>query len=152
FFVHSLDYLLELQPALAGGVGQGLDPAVVLEAAPVEHDGRDALLLRAARDELAHLLGRRDVRARLRAFAQLLVQRGGRAQRLARVVVDHLGVDVALAAEHRQARALGGPGDALADAPVDAVPDVLFRLDLHGLLGSRARRARLAGLLLQALA
>src|SRR6202011_1174956 len=43
---------LELQPALAGGVGQRLHPPVILESAAVEDDGLDALLLGPGSDEL----------------------------------------------------------------------------------------------------
>ena len=45
----------ELQPALAGGVGQRGDPAVVAVATPVEHDRGDAGLLGTGGDELADL-------------------------------------------------------------------------------------------------
>ena len=41
---------------------------------------------------------------------------------LARDVVDDLGVDVLEAAEDREARALGGSGDLLANAELAAVP------------------------------
>jgi hypothetical protein len=41
--VVSSGVLSELEAGLAGGVGEGLDPAVVLEPAPVEGDGGDAL-------------------------------------------------------------------------------------------------------------
>ena len=44
-----------------------------------------------------------------------------RCERGARSVVDHLGHDVAVGAEHREARPLGGTGDLLADPPVPAV-------------------------------
>src|SRR5262249_54951359 len=95
---------LELQPRFPGRVGQSFHPPVVLEAAAVEDHGADALLLGPARDQLAHGLGSRDVAAPLRLRPQLLVEGGGGAQRAAVLVVDDLGVDVALAAEHREAR------------------------------------------------
>ena len=50
-----VDTSSELQPALAGGVGQRRDPAVVAVAAAVEHHGVDAGLLGALGDELADL-------------------------------------------------------------------------------------------------
>src|SRR5687768_11935368 len=120
--------LLELETALAGGVGEGLDAAVVLEAAAVEDHGLDALFPGARRDQLADRLGGGDVRAPLGVLLQGLVQGRGRAHRLPAAVVDHLGVDVRLAAEHREPRPLGRAGDLLADAPVDASADVFFCL------------------------
>src|SRR5215470_6058961 len=46
----------ELEAALAGALGDRLHAAVVQESVAVEDDARDALLLAAARDELADLL------------------------------------------------------------------------------------------------
>src|SRR4249919_1826996 len=43
----------ELQTALAGGVGERRDPAVVVVATPVEHDGADARLASPLGDQLA---------------------------------------------------------------------------------------------------
>src|SRR4029450_3358175 len=94
----------ELEPGLAGGIRQGLDAAVVLEAAPVEDHRLDSLLLGPVGDERSHRLGRGHGGALARLFLQVLVQGGGRAQRLPRVVVDDLRVDVGLAAEDGQAR------------------------------------------------
>src|SRR6266536_1704119 len=39
--VRAIGPLSEIQPALAGGVGQGLDPAVIKISAAVEHDPFD---------------------------------------------------------------------------------------------------------------
>src|ERR1051325_739742 len=36
--VRAITVLSEIQPALAGGIGQGLDPAMIHVGAPVEHD------------------------------------------------------------------------------------------------------------------
>src|SRR5215470_2302856 len=71
---------LEPQPALAGGVGQRLDPAVVLEAAAIEDHAVDALGLGSSGDELAHRLGGGQVGAALELRLQLLVQATGGAQ------------------------------------------------------------------------
>src|SRR5690606_1159693 len=49
-----------------------------------------------------------DVGAGLAALAHRLLQRGGRRQRLALLIVDHLGVNVLRRAEHRQPRAAVG--------------------------------------------
>ena len=59
----------ELQPALAGGVGQGLHPAVVLEAVAVERDLFDAGGLGLLGDVFADLRRGLDVAALLATFA-----------------------------------------------------------------------------------
>src|SRR5262245_18875443 len=100
----------ELQPCFARRVGDRLHAAVVQEAAAVEHHAADALGLQPLGDGLADRLGAAQV-AGLRAVRELRLQRRlgrrGRHYRGARVVVDHLCVDVRHAAEHRQARPLG---------------------------------------------
>src|SRR5262245_47477930 len=122
---------LELQARLARGVGEGLDAAVVLEAAAVEHHLLDALLLGAAGDEAAHFLGGRDVAAALELALHVLVARGGGAERLAGVVVDHLRVDVGPAAVDGEPRPLLGAADLLADALVQPLPDLFLRSHAH---------------------
>src|SRR4030042_190603 len=47
----------KLQPFLSGRIAERLDPAVVGEASPVEHDPADTGLLAPGGDELAHLGG-----------------------------------------------------------------------------------------------
>src|SRR5207245_10135537 len=90
------------------------------------------LILCIVGDERPDLLSRVYAGAALGAVAlELLVEGGGRAQRAPGVVVDELGVDVALAPEHRQPRALRCAGYPFPDASVDAVPDVFLSLDLH---------------------
>src|SRR4051812_46688766 len=94
---------LEDQAALAGALGQGLHAAVILVAAAVEHDGLDPGFLRARGEQLARL-------ARLLHRLERLQRRLGplhRGQRAPRVVVDELGEDAAVGAEHRDARAHG---------------------------------------------
>src|SRR6185503_6009889 len=94
-------------------------------------------------------------RALARLLLQVLVQRGGGAQRLARVVVDDLGVDVGLAAEDGQARTLRGARQLAPDAGPDPRADAFLGSDRHALLllrGAGAGGSRLAGLLLQDLA
>src|SRR5215207_2859284 len=97
---------LELQAAFAGGVGEGLDPAVVLAPAAVERDLRDAGRFGAVGDRAADELGGGDVAAVLQLPAHLAARRGGRRQRAAGEVVDELRVNVLVAAEHRQPRTL----------------------------------------------
>ena len=60
-----------------------------------------------------------------RRAAERRLERGGRDQRAAGVVVDDLGDDVAVRAEHGQPRTLGGAGDVLADPAVAADAAVL---------------------------
>src|SRR5215210_1705116 len=104
--------VLELKAALAGALGKGLDTAVVLVAAAVEHSGLDAGGLRALGQQLARLGG---LLHRLeRAQVGLRPVDGG--QRAARVVVDELGEDAAVGAEDADARALGGAVHLRADA------------------------------------
>src|SRR5581483_3242811 len=62
----------------------------------------DALLDRALRQQLADRLRRVDIGAGV--APHLLLERGGRRQRLALQIVDHLGVDVLGRAEHGKAR------------------------------------------------
>src|SRR5229473_2284827 len=117
---------LENEPALAGGVGQGLDPAMEEIAAAVEHDGGDAGGLGALGDELAD--GRRGgpVGALLQALAQALVDARRGRHGAAGGVVDHLRVDVLRRAEHRQPQpAAAVLGDARAHAPLTAAEQFL---------------------------
>src|SRR3954469_16407052 len=91
---------LEIQAALARGVGERLDAPVVAVAAAIEHDVLDALLDRALGDELADRLGGIDIGSGLQAAAQVLLQRRGRGNRRALSVVDDLRVDVLARAVH----------------------------------------------------
>ncbi len=106
----------EIQSALAGGIGQGLDAPVIEVAAAVEDHVLDSLGRRALGDQLAHRLGRGDIGAGLELPAQILFERGGRRDRLALLVVDHLRVDVLRRAKHRKPRAVAGGA---ADVPPD---------------------------------
>src|SRR5882672_6351703 len=96
--------LSELQAALARGICQRLDASVKEIAAAVEDDFLDALGRRALRQQLAHRLGGVDVGAGLLALTHGLLERGGRRQRLAFDVVDHLSVDMLGRAKHRKPR------------------------------------------------
>src|SRR5262245_25328219 len=103
----------KLQSFRAGGLGQRLDPAVIREAAAVEDDRFEPLLLQARGHHLADRLGGRQVAARLHAAP--LVEGAGLYERRPLVVVDRLRVDMVQAAEHRQARPLLRATDARAD-------------------------------------
>src|ERR1700760_5157225 len=113
---------LELQPSLAGCVGESLDATVIQVAAAIEDHLLHALLLRALRDELAHFLRGRHVAAGLLALTLLRDRRSrgdGRTGRL----VDDLRVDVVERAVDVQARTLGGAGHLRADTLVNTLAD-----------------------------
>src|ERR1700754_812844 len=95
---------LKLKAALTGALGQGLDTAVVLVAAAIEHGGVDAGGLGARREQLARLVG---LLHRLER-AQVGLGPLDRRDRATAVVVDELGEHAAVGAEHRDPRALGG--------------------------------------------
>src|SRR5438045_4444552 len=88
---------LELQPALAGAVGERGDAAVIEVAAAIEDHLVDALREAALRERLAHLAGGvlllRLLGLARRRRLEVLVARGGREQRLLGDVVDDLRVD-----------------------------------------------------------
>src|SRR5215212_649246 len=97
----------EAQARLPSAFGQSLDAAVELVPAAVEHAGLDAGLLGALPEHLAHALG---LLHRLQA-AQVGLGPVDRDERPARDVVDELGEDALVGAEHRQPRTLGGAAD-----------------------------------------
>src|SRR5215208_5703984 len=99
--------------SFAGALGERLDAAVVLVAAAIEHDGLDAGGLRALGQQRAGALGLLERLER----AQIRLGPLHRGERAARVVVDELGDDPAVGAEHADARALGRSADTGADAP-----------------------------------
>src|SRR3954469_16402668 len=102
---------LKGQPALAGPFGERLDAAVVAVSAAVEDRGLDAGGLRAVGQDGAGLVGLLHPRQR----AQLRLGPVDGRERAARVVVDELGEDPPVGAEHRDARALGGAAHLRAD-------------------------------------
>src|SRR3954465_8523707 len=85
----------EIQPALAGGVGQGLHPAMIHIGAAIEHDALDPGRLRALGNQLADRAGCRLVGPGLQLFAQSRIERRGRRERMPGGIVDNLGVDMA---------------------------------------------------------
>src|SRR4051794_17185189 len=95
---------LEAQAALAGGIGQRLDAAVIKVARAVEDHARHAGSARALGNEAPDLLRRVDVAAALQLAAHVLLERRGGREGHAAVVVDDLGVDLLRRAEHRQPR------------------------------------------------
>ena len=109
----------ELEPGLARGVGQRLDPAMILVASAVEADLVNPGLLGALGDGLAHERRGGLVAAVGGLALDLGVEGRGRGEGLALVVVDDLGVDVLRAPEDAEPRALGRAGQLLADPPLD---------------------------------
>src|SRR5690606_22029946 len=104
-------------------VGEGLDPAVVLVTAPVEHDGVDACLLGPGAEQGAHLGG--GVHGQpLRAELGLP---GGRGHvRGALEVVDDLRVEVAVAAVYRGTGTIRRGTHARAGATVPSIAGYLM--------------------------
>src|SRR5690554_548702 len=94
----------ELQATLAGGVGQGLDPAMVTVAGTVEGDLLDAGGLGLFGDRLADLRGGLGVAAVLQAVAHVGLGGAGRGQHLRAVGAEYLRIQVLAGAQHRQAR------------------------------------------------
>src|SRR6266550_3969075 len=95
--------LLEFQTVFARRVGERFDVAVIEVSAAVEDHARDALVLGALGDQRADRFRGRRIGA---LDVHIAVLRRSRGQRFAGRVVDHLGVDVFLTLENRQARAL----------------------------------------------
>src|SRR5215204_5608626 len=95
----------KIQAALAGGLRQRLDAAVIEVARAVEHDRLHAGGACALGDEAPDLLRRVDVRARLQLPAHLLFEGRGGSERDAALVIDDLRVDLLRRAVHRQPRA-----------------------------------------------
>src|SRR5262249_15355792 len=121
---------LELQSRLAGGVSQGLDPAMILVASTVETNLVNTGLLGPLGHLLAHDGGRRLVAAARLLGLHLRVERAGRRKGRSVGVVDHLGVDVLGAAEDGQTGPLGRPGDLLPHVPLAAKPPHLDEFTL----------------------
>src|SRR3974390_2803305 len=80
----------KIQAALAGGICECLDPAVIEIAAAIEHHILDALRRCARGKALPDRLGRFNVCAGLQGCAHLLLQRRSAGKRLAFAVVDNL--------------------------------------------------------------
>ena len=97
--------LLEFETALAGGIGQGFDPAMKHIGTAVENDLPDAGFLGALGKQLSDDHGRSAVGAGLQFLFDRLVKRRGCGQRTAGRIVDDLRVDMLRRAKHGQPRA-----------------------------------------------
>src|SRR5262249_37180250 len=120
-------FALDGQPALASGVGERLDAAVVAVAAAIEHGGLHAgglgPLGEAGPDPLGPLPAGKRLEVRLGPRR--------RRQRVAAVVVDELGADAAVGAEHGDARALGAAAHLGAHAAVPALAMIALDGEAH---------------------
>src|SRR3954451_24469042 len=94
----------EIEPALAGGLGQGLDPAMIHIGAAIEHDALDAGRLGALGNQFADRGRRCLVGPGLQLLAHARIERRSRRERMSGRVVDDLDVDMARCAVHRQTR------------------------------------------------
>src|SRR5262245_35951572 len=97
----------ELEPRLAGRVGDCLDAAVVEEAVAVEHHLFDLLLARELGDRAPDALGALDVAGRREVGHDLLRARRDRGQGAAGAGVGELRVHVAGAPIDREPRVVG---------------------------------------------
>src|ERR1043165_9082242 len=98
----------EFEAALAGGFGQGLDPAMIEIGAAVEDDLLNPGRLGALGDQLADCGGCCPVAAALDVRLHPGVERRGRGQGPPGGIVDDLGIDVPRRAKHREPQAALG--------------------------------------------
>ena len=119
---------LELKAGFTGGIGEGLDLAVIEVTATVEDHGTDFGALGALGEELADFLGALDVGGSL---LELLVHGGRGYEGLAFDVVDDLGSDVLVREVNREAWTLGSTTDLAPDAFVDPLADRLAFDNAH---------------------
>jgi hypothetical protein len=110
--------ILEFQSAFARRVRQRFHFAMVKESTTIENRFVDLLRHRALRDQLPDLLCRRTIGG---VFSlERFLRRPGGNQRLARFVIDDLGVDVLAGKIYAKTRTLGGPGNLPPNAVVNA--------------------------------
>ena len=122
---------LELESAFAGGVGQGLDFAMVFEPASIEDDLRDFLSGATLGDQLAYLGGDGHIGAGVGFGTDLGLGRVNRNESLTDRVINDLSSDVAAGEMDSQARAGGRAGKLLAKT---SVAEFAFVGGGHGLL------------------
>src|SRR5205823_13168049 len=125
----------ELEAALTGGVGQGLDPAMIHIGAAVEDDALDPGSLGALGDQLADRGSRLAVGAGLDIGLDPGIEGRGGGQGAAGGIVDDLGIDVTRGAEHRQPQAaFGGLPQLVADPLAPALEQEVWFVR-HGFWG-----------------
>src|SRR5437870_9257081 len=91
--VRAIGPLSEIEPALAGGVGQGLDPAVIEIGAAIEHDPRDPGRLGPFGEQCADRLGRGGVGPGLQIRLEAGIEGRGRGERAPGQIIDDLRID-----------------------------------------------------------
>src|SRR5229473_2000588 len=102
--VRAIGSLSEIEPAFAGSIGQGLDPAVIEIGAAVEHDPLDPGRLGALGEQFADRARRPFISAGLQVRLEAGIEGRGRGERAPGQIVDDLRIDVARRAEHREPR------------------------------------------------
>src|SRR5690606_14421470 len=107
----------EIEAGFAGGVGQCLHPSMIEVAIPVEDHLLDAGSLGLLGDGFANDLGLLGARRGVRA---LVLEAPGAGQGKPLLVVDHLCVDLRVAAEHGEPWTGGCAPDPVPDAGLDA--------------------------------
>src|SRR5882762_364445 len=105
--VRAIGPLSEIEPALAGGVGQGLDPAVIEIGSAVKDDPLDPGRLGAFGEQFTDRARRPFIGPGLQVRLEAGIEGRGRGERAPGKIVDDLRIDMARRAEHRQ------PGPAL---------------------------------------
>src|SRR3954468_6267426 len=123
---------LELQTTLAGGFGKGFDAAVIGATVAVEHHGGDAGGLGLGGEGSGERLGAVHVALRA-ALLHLGVEGRKEHEGRAGVVVDGLRIDVLAGELDAEARASGGAGHLLADAPFALLEELGLVNSFHGL-------------------
>src|SRR6266513_2040529 len=102
--VRAISVLSEIESALAGGVGQGFDPAMKQIGAAIEDDLLDPGRFGSLGHQLAHGAGRGNVGAGLETGLQSAIEGRGRRQCAPGDVVDDLRVDMLRRAEYGETR------------------------------------------------
>src|SRR5215472_8413676 len=95
---------LEIETALAGGIGQGFYPTVKKVGAAIEHDFFDPGCERSLRHQLADGIGSSGIGAGFKVGLQRAIKARSRRQGPSRHIIDDLGIDVLGRAENREAR------------------------------------------------
>src|SRR5207253_11380509 len=113
--------LILIEPGSTRGVSQSIDPAMIKITAPIEHHAVDARGQRARGNRLSDLLRRLDIAAGF--YAQSLLGRRSRRQRLRLFIIDELRIDVIQTSVDRQPRARSGAADFMANTLMDRRSD-----------------------------
>ena len=113
-----------MQSGFARGIGQRLDLAVIARATTIKHHRRNALVHRCLRRERADFL--RAGRIGGTIFRLALAHRRDRSNGLAGDVVNELDMDVFVRKADAHARTFARAADALADAPVTQLLQLVF--------------------------